>query len=74
MDIDLNITEELLDLIPMRDTCTGEDIFCAVDNMNLPWNKLVSVATDGAPNMIGCNVGFVGLLKSKDRNFIQCIV
>ena len=69
VDIDLNITEELLDLIPMRDTCTGEDIFCAVehaiDNMNPPWNKLVSVATDGTPNMIGCNVGFVGLLKSK---------
>lgn len=44
VDTDLNITEELLDLIPLRDTCTGEDIFRAVenviDNMKLPWNTL----------------------------------
>ncbi|XP_075692926.1 general transcription factor II-I repeat domain-containing protein 2-like [Rhinoderma darwinii] len=69
VDGDLNITEELLDLLPMKGTTTGRDIFKelegCINTAGLPWDKLVSVATDGAPAMCSENVGVVGLLKAK---------
>ncbi|UYV77686.1 hypothetical protein LAZ67_15001937 [Cordylochernes scorpioides] len=56
-DTDFNIFEELLELVPMHGTTTGEDIFnCVYDLLqkyNLPRSKLTSVATDGAPSMTG---------------------
>ncbi|UYV81485.1 hypothetical protein LAZ67_20001335 [Cordylochernes scorpioides] len=56
-DTDFNIFEELLELVPMHGTTTGEDIFnCVYDLLqkyNLPQSKLTSVATDGAPSMTG---------------------
>ncbi|XP_049310644.1 general transcription factor II-I repeat domain-containing protein 2-like [Bactrocera dorsalis] len=68
-DIDFNITEELLDIIPMKGTTTGEDIFnavmnCAVDK-GLDWSKVHSVATDGAKSMTDHKSGFIGRLRSK---------
>ncbi|UYV75065.1 GTF2IRD2 [Cordylochernes scorpioides] len=68
-DTDFNIFEELLELVPMHGTTTGEDIFnCVYDLLqkyNLPQSKLTSVATDGAPSMTGKNNGFVALLRKK---------
>ena len=53
MDTNLNIIEELLDLIPMKGTATGLDIFCKLENCvertGFGWFNLISVATDGAP-------------------------
>ncbi|UYV64706.1 hypothetical protein LAZ67_3001719 [Cordylochernes scorpioides] len=68
-DTDFNIFEELLELVPMHGTTTGEDIFnCVYDLLkkyNLPQSKLTSVATDGAPSMTGKTNGFVALLRKK---------
>ncbi|UYV68357.1 hypothetical protein LAZ67_5004044 [Cordylochernes scorpioides] len=68
-DTDFNIFEELLELVPMHGTTTGEDIFnCVYDILqkyNLPQSKLTSVATDGAPSMTGKTNGFVALLRKK---------
>lgn len=68
-DTEFNIFEELLELVPMHNTCTGQDIFnCVFETLkkyNLPLSKLTSVATDGAPSMTGKNNGFVTLLQKK---------
>ncbi|UYV64600.1 hypothetical protein LAZ67_3001273 [Cordylochernes scorpioides] len=68
-DTDFNIFEELLELVLMHGTTTGEDIFnCVYDLLrkyNLPQSKLTSVATDGAPSMTGKTNGFVALLRKK---------
>ncbi|UYV60489.1 hypothetical protein LAZ67_1001308 [Cordylochernes scorpioides] len=68
-DTDFNIFEELLELVPMHGTTTGEDIFnCVYDLLqkyNLPQSKLTSVATDGAPSMTGKTNGFVALLRKR---------
>ena len=54
------ITEKLLSMESMKDTTTGEDIFECVKNtfrtMELPWQKMVSVTTDGCPSLTGKNV------------------
>ncbi|KAG6922308.1 GTF2I repeat domain containing 2B [Chelydra serpentina] len=69
VDCNLNITEELLDLMPLKGTTTGRDIFQGleecIEKAALQWNKLVSLATDSAPSMCSENVGVVGLLKTK---------
>ena len=57
------ITEKLLSMESMKDTTTGEDIFECVENtfrtMELPWQKMVSVTTDGCPSLTGKNVGLL---------------
>jgi len=69
VDKHFKITEELLELIPLRGTTTGKDIFQKLEECitkaELPWTKLVNLATDGAPAMLSENVGVVGLLKNK---------
>ncbi|KAM4021765.1 general transcription factor II-I repeat domain-containing protein 2-like [Anomaloglossus baeobatrachus] len=69
VDENLNIIEEFLDLLPMKGTTTGHDIFKeledCINTAGLPWDKLVSVVTDGAPAMCSENIGVVGLLKAK---------
>lgn len=69
VDKKLNITEKLLDLIPLKGTTTGMDIFRALENCveraDFDWHKLVSVATDRAPAMRSEGVGLVGLLRNK---------
>ncbi|XP_075207832.1 general transcription factor II-I repeat domain-containing protein 2-like [Anomaloglossus baeobatrachus] len=69
VDENLNIIEEFLDLLPMKGTTTGRDIFKeledCINTAGLPWDKLVSVVTDGAPAMCSENIGVVGLLKAK---------
>ena len=79
---DRTIKEELLDLVAIRETTRGVDIKNALDEaltrFHVPLNKLVSVATDGAPAMTGKRVGLIGLMKC-DPNFseflpIHCII
>ena len=69
VDCSLHITEEFLELIPLKSTTTGRDIFLALEHCmkkhGLPWDKLVCLATDGAPAMCSSNVGVVGLVKKK---------
>ena len=70
VDCNLNVTEEFLELIPLKSTTTGrDDVFLALENCmkkhGLPWDKLVCLATDGAPAMCSSNVGVVGLVKKK---------
>ncbi|KAL0830180.1 hypothetical protein ABMA28_003637 [Loxostege sticticalis] len=61
--------EELLELVPLHDTTTGENILNAVYELlqkyNLNVTKMSSVATDGAPSMTVVHNGFVNLLKKK---------
>ena len=55
--------EELLSLETLSSNTTGKDICEIVVNMlrerNIDMSKIVSVTTDGAPNIVGRNVGFV---------------
>ena len=50
----------------------------ALANASLPLEKLVCVATDGAPAMVGKRNGLIGLMKS-DLNFpaflpLHCVI
>ncbi|CAN7942760.1 unnamed protein product [Ixodes hexagonus] len=53
----------------MKGTTTGADILSVlervVEHAGLPWEKLVCLATDGAPSMVGCKSGLVGRLRAK---------
>ncbi|XP_014679679.1 PREDICTED: general transcription factor II-I repeat domain-containing protein 2-like [Priapulus caudatus] len=57
VDDEFNITENFFALCPMKDTCTGKDVFqecdSAMKKANLNYEKLVGIATDGAPAMVG---------------------
>ena len=68
---ELEVTEELLDLISMKDTATGLDVASELEKlmekMGLPWSKLVGVATDGCPAMVGKNQGAVSRLCKKHK-------
>uniref|UniRef100_A0A0L8FU42 DUF4371 domain-containing protein n=1 Tax=Octopus bimaculoides TaxID=37653 RepID=A0A0L8FU42_OCTBM len=59
IDKDLKVIEEPFDLVPLKDTTTGRDVFKALESTvkgaGLKWEKLVSVATDGAPAMCSEN-------------------
>jgi hypothetical protein len=68
-DTNFDVTEELLELFPMEGTTTGADIFAALETcMNrsgLLWSKLSGLTTDGAPCMLGENMGLVGQIKRR---------
>ena len=79
---DVVIKEELLDLIALKETTHGIDIKKALDEIlmkaKIPLNKFVSVATDGAPAMVGRNAGLIALIKN-DPSYpdffpIHCII
>ncbi|XP_065650307.1 general transcription factor II-I repeat domain-containing protein 2-like [Hydra vulgaris] len=65
---DVLVKEELLDFVELKDTTRGIDLKEALDTVlvkaNVPKNKLVSVATDGAISMVGKHIGLMGLLNS----------
>ena len=56
------LEEELFMCIALSGTCTGEDIFSAVDarlhNYKLSWECCISICTDGAGAMVGKHKGF----------------
>lgn len=72
VSLDVIVKEKMLDLIALKETTRGVDIENALDsivrNAKLPLEKLVSVATDGAPSMVGKSAILIGLLKS-DPNY-----
>ena len=80
------ITEELLSMESMKDTTTEGDIFECVGNafrtMDLPWQKMVSVSTDGCPSLTGKNVGLLRRLSdhvaevdcTRKLIFLHCII
>ena len=79
---DLTIKEELVDMVNMKETTRKIDIKNALDEAltraDVPLNKIVSVAIDGAPAMVCKRVGLIGLMKC-DSNFpeflpIHCII
>lgn len=78
----VDVKEELLDLVALKDTTKGSDIKNALDavlaKFSVPITKLVSIATDGAPAMRGATKGLLGLLNADALypNFlpIHCII
>ncbi|CAI6353085.1 unnamed protein product [Macrosiphum euphorbiae] len=80
--MNMEVKEELLDLIALKETTRGCDIKDALDvvlrKAEVPIAKIVSVSTDGAPSITGCKNGLIGILKS-DTDFpdfipIHCII
>lgn len=83
IDDNFDITEDLLDLVPLLNQTRGQDVFNAVfttlKRFNVPLMNICSLTTDGAASMTGCNVGFTTLFKSSNetRNDIMtyhCII
>ena len=82
VDEKFNITEELASLKCMKGTTTGRDIYDefkkCINSLNLPIEKLANITTDGAPNMVGTNQGFVGIFnKEHPANnvvFLHCVI
>uniref|UniRef100_A0A674D230 HAT C-terminal dimerisation domain-containing protein n=1 Tax=Salmo trutta TaxID=8032 RepID=A0A674D230_SALTR len=69
VDDTLTVTEEFVKLVPMTDTTTAADIFTALvgalDRVGVDWSRAVSLATDGAPSMIGKKAGVVTKFREK---------
>lgn len=72
VDDTLTVTEELVEMVPMSGTTTSDDIFTALvgalDRVGVNWSRAVSLATDGAPSMIGRKAGVVTKFKEKVRS------
>lgn len=53
-------------MVPMNDTTTADDIFStlvgALDKVGADWTSAVSLATDGAPSMVGRKAGVATIL------------
>lgn len=82
IDSKFNITEELACLQSLKGQTTGQIIYDAcfegISKLNLPVNKLCNITTDGAPNMVGSNLGFVGVFCKENLNhnviFLHCLI
>ena len=74
------LEEELLICVALSGTCTGEDIFSAVDtrlnNYGLSWECCISIYTDWAGAMIGKHKGFLARVSqiAPHINFAHCII
>ena len=55
-----------------KDTTTGENLFAGIseciERLQLPWEKLISITTDGCPNLTGKNVGLLKKISDKVTN------
>uniref|UniRef100_G3PJM4 Uncharacterized protein n=1 Tax=Gasterosteus aculeatus TaxID=69293 RepID=G3PJM4_GASAC len=79
---DFSTKEELLALLPFKTTTRGVDVYNAVKEFfvqkKVPLEKLVAVATDGAPAMIGRHAGFIAHCKGDPdfpkRLHYHCII
>lgn len=81
------VTEEMLNILSLKGTTRGEDVFeavvkCLAEN-SLPLEALAGITTDGAPALVGKNKGAVKLLldkvdcggvNSKDIFVIHCLI
>lgn len=63
VDDTLTVTEEFVELVPMTDTMTA--LVGALDRVRVGWSRAVSLATDGAPSMIGKKAGVVKKFRDK---------
>lgn len=64
----MTITEELLELVPMKDTTVADDIFSvlgALDKVGADWSRALSLATNGAPSMVGRKAGVATKFRDK---------
>ncbi|NP_001375008.1 general transcription factor II-I repeat domain-containing protein 2A isoform 4 [Homo sapiens] len=75
VDENFDVSEELLDTVPMTGTKSGNEIFSRVEkslkNFCIDWSKLVSVASTGTPAMVDANNGLVTKLKSRVATFCK---
>lgn len=62
VECNFNISEELLDLIPLTEQSQVGAYFKCIETVSLTWNKLVPLAKM-EPSMYSVNVGVVGLLE-----------
>lgn len=64
---DFKTKEELVKVVPLTGHTTGNDIFLAFKKLieceNIPMKKVVGLATDGAPAMVGLQNGFISLCR-----------
>ncbi|KAM6156733.1 general transcription factor II-I repeat domain-containing protein 2B-like isoform 1-T1 [Erethizon dorsatum] len=69
VDENFDVSEELLDTVPMTGTKSANEIFSRVEKslkkFNIDWSKLVSVASTGTPAMVDASNGLVTKLKAK---------
>lgn len=75
------IKEELIKLMTLSEKTRGQDIMNELKKefieLGINFKNIVSVTTDGAPNMIGKHLGFVQLLKQEvNHNLVEfhCII
>ncbi|XP_037671335.1 general transcription factor II-I repeat domain-containing protein 2B isoform X2 [Choloepus didactylus] len=75
VDENFEVSEELLDTVPMTGTKSGNEVFLrfekSLKKFNIDWSKLVSVASTGTPTMVDVNDGLVTKLKSKVATFCK---
>ena len=68
---DFQIKEELVTDLPILGLTSRRDIYSAfrkiVDSGNIPVQKLVGLATDGAPAMVGGEKGFIAFCRQNTR-------
>jgi len=69
----MEVTEEFLDLASLKNTTTGRDIkeavFKCMEDHQLDIKKLIGITTDGAPSMVGKNIGAVNLIRRHLEEF-----
>ncbi|CAM5073328.1 unnamed protein product [Natator depressus] len=76
----IEIHEELLFCEPLKERCTGEDIFSTVNDFfnknNVLWKNCVSVTTDGMAALTGIKKGFRDKVTeiAPHVKFIHCII
>jgi hypothetical protein len=82
VDENFHIIEELAFLRSLKGKTTGKIIFEefmeGIKSIDAPINKLISITTDGAPNMVGKNTGFAGIYRNQTSEcetiFLHCII
>ncbi|XP_042226267.1 general transcription factor II-I repeat domain-containing protein 2-like [Homarus americanus] len=69
VDENMQVTEEFVKLVPLKGTATGDDIFVglvgALDKLGVDRAQTVTLATEGAPQMVGRKAGVAIKLKEK---------
>lgn len=72
IDENFNVYEELIKMCSLKCTTTGEDLFHYLEQslklLQLSWEKLISVTTDGGKNMSGQNKGVVGRIITRQKD------
>ncbi|XP_037054183.1 general transcription factor II-I repeat domain-containing protein 2 isoform X4 [Peromyscus leucopus] len=86
VDDNFDVSEELLDTVPMTGAQSGNEIFLHVEKslkkFSIEWSKLVSVASTGTPAMVDGHSGLVTKLRARvascckgaDLKSVRCII